>query len=280
MTSEGGVGYGSDSIIFYEVEEGMNVTRSAIGNALLLFLLVAPARADQPFQLINQMTFGVEPAVVKYIEYENKGRIVSVMMMDPSRFDFSVVFANPPMTVGQFHDRLPKVLLTVNGGYWDDKYRPTDLCIADGRIIKAPNTRNRHFGLFSVSREGNVAITDMASVPWSSVDLTGFRHALKSGPHLIRRGRPLAFNAAGAHMRTVMAITDGGNVIFTVSKTGAMTYAEMAAFLMGTGLGVTDAFNLDGGRSAGFVLGRGADRVQKDSWQVADVIQVIEKVEK
>jgi uncharacterized protein YigE (DUF2233 family) len=258
----------------------VSVTRLLICLVFMLFTLSVPALADQRFQLVTQRTYGVEPAAVKYSEYENNDRTVSVMMIDPKQFDFSVVFANPPLTVGQFHDRSPNVLLTVNGGYWDRNYRPTDLCVAEGRIIKAANTRNKHFGLFVVAQDGAVTITDIADVPLSSIDLTGLRHALKSGPHLIRKGQPLKFKANSSHARTVIATNVQGDVLFVVNKAGTMTYSEMTAFLISTGLDITDAFNLDGGRSAGFVLGKGANTVQKDSWEVADVIQVIGKMGK
>lgn len=251
--------------------------RSLVWIVLVLFTLSVPTWGAQRFQLVTQRTFGVEPAVVKYSEYENNGRIVSVMIIDPKHLDFSVLFANAPMTVAQFHDRSPSVLLTVNGGYWDDNYQPTDLCMADGRIIKAANTQNKHFGLFAVTQDGAVTIADVTGVSLSSVDLTGFRHALKSGPHLVLRGQPLTFKAKSSHARTVVAKNVQGDVLFVVNKEGTMTYSEMAAFLVNTGLGITDAFNLDGGRSAGFMLGRGANKVQKDSWEVADVIQVIGK---
>ena len=255
----------------------VSVMRSLVWIFLMLLALSVPTWADQGFQLVTQRTFGVEPAVVKYSEYKNNGRIVSVMIIDPKHLDFSVIFANPPMTVGQFHDRFPSVMLTVNGGYWDDNYQPTDLCVANGRIIKEANTKNRQFGLFAVAQDGAVTIADRAGMPLSSIDLTGFRHALKSGPHLIRKGQPLTFKAKSSYARTVVAKNVQGDVLFVVNKEGTMTYSEMAAFLVNTGLGITDAFNLDGGRSAGFMLGRGTNKVQKDSWKVADVIQVIGK---
>lgn len=251
--------------------------RSAVLSALLLTVLTVPTWSTPCFQVLTQRTFGAAPGIVKYTEYENNGKVVSVMILDPKYCDFSVVYTNPPMSVGQFHERSPHALLTVNGGYWDINYRPTDLCIADGRMIKAPNTRNRHFGLFAVNQDGSVVISDLAGMPVMTSRFSGYRHALKSGPHVIRNGHPLTFKAGSTHMRTVIAKNLQGEVLFVVNRVGAMTYSDMAAFLMNSELGITEAFNLDGGRSSGFVLGRGPGKLEQDSWQVANVIQVAGK---
>jgi len=242
----------------------------------MVLLLISPAitHGDDGIRLLTQRTFGVDPAVVKYSEYSYNGKIVSVIFIDPKSLSFSVSYANPPKKVSEFHDSQPGVLLTLNGGYWDNKHFPTDLCISNGQIIKAVNTQNKHFGLFAVDNNDSVLIDDLEGKPLSTADLGRFKHALKSGPHLVRSGKALTFNASTSYARTVVAKDEKGNVLFIANKTGTMTYQEMATFLLNAGLGVAEAFNLDGGSSTGFALGRGTDLVMKDSVGIADVIQV------
>jgi exopolysaccharide biosynthesis protein len=221
-----------------------------------------------------QKTFGTHPSLLRYYEYEYNGKIVSVIVCDPQFFNFAVTFANPPKSVSQFHNDDGAALFTVNGGYWDYDYRPTDLCIVKGRIIKAENSINSHFGLFAVRRNGELIIHDLKEKPLKKVDINDFLYALKSGPHLLRKGVPVIFKSNSSHTRTIVAKNIQNNVLFVITKFGSMTYSEMINFLIDYGFSITDAFNLDGGSSTGFVIGRGNDSIFGDSSIVANVVQV------
>ena len=242
---------------------------------LLLFILF-PAAAGGSFEprLILQKTFGVHPAVLNYSEYEYKGNTISVVRSDPRFFDFAVAFSNPPKSVGQFHNENRSVLFTLNGGYWDHDYLPTDLCVVEGRVIQPVNAANSHFGLFAVRRSGELVIDDLKTRPLSRVDVDGFRFALKSGPHLLRNGAPVKFKSSSSHARTVVGKDRQNNVLFVITRSGKMTYSEMIRFIMDSELGMAEAFNLDGGASSGFALGRGVDIVLKDTVRIANVIQL------
>jgi exopolysaccharide biosynthesis protein len=242
---------------------------------LLPFILFSGvAWASSEPKLILQETFGVHPAVFNYSEYEYNGNTVSVVRSDPRFFDFAVACAKPPKSVGQFHNENRSALLTLNGGYWDHDYLPTDLCVVEGRVIQPVNAANSHFGLFAVRRSGELVIDDLKTRPLSRVDVDGFRFALKSGPHLLRNGAPVEFKSSSSHARTVLGKDVQNNVLFVITKSGKMTYSEMVNFMIDSGLGITDAFNLDGGASAGFALGRGTDMILRDTVSIANVIQL------
>lgn len=249
---------------------------------ILLFLLIFPAvaRASSKPRLIFQKTFGASSAILKYSEYEYDENIVSVIQSAPRFFNYSVAFANPPKSVSQFHHDNKNALLTLNGGYWDDLYRPTDLCVVEGKIIKSVNTRNSHFGLFAIRRNGELVIDDLKNKPLNKADVSEFLYALKSGPHLIRKGAPVAYKSSRRHARTVVGKNVQNNVLFVITKSGMMSYAEMSEFLLDLGLGITEAFNLDGGSSTGFALGRGTNGISRDTVNIANVIQVMIKMQK
>ena len=252
------------------------MTRFRIASWILLLFILFPVGAggsSEP-RLILQKTFGVHPAVLNYSEYEYNGNTVSVVRSDLRFFDFAVACAKPPKSVGQFHNENRSALLTLNGGYWDHDYLPTDLCVVEGKVIKPVNTANSHFGLFAVSRSGELVIGDLKTKPLSQVDVDDFRYALKSGPHLLRKGAPVEFKSSSSHARTVLGKDVQNNVLFVITKSGKMTYSEMVNFMIDSGLGITDAFNLDGGASAGFALGRGTDIILRDTVSIANVIQL------
>jgi len=228
-------------------------------------------------KLIFQRTFVSHLSVLKYSEYEYNGTIVSVILTDPQFFNFSVAFAHPPKSVSQFHKDNRGALFTLNGGYWDQNHLPTDLCVVEGKIISPVNTRNSHFGLFAVRRNGELIIGDLKEKPLSKMDVNDFLYALKSGPHLVRRGVPVTFKSNSSHARTVICKNNMNHVLFVITKLGTMTYSEITTFLIDSGLGITDAFNLDGGSSTGFALGRGMDRILSDTFMIANVIQATMK---
>ena len=229
-------------------------------------------------KLVFQGIFGVNPSVLLYSEYEYNGKIVSVILSDPQFFNFVVAFANPPKSVSQFHNDNRSAVFTLNGGYWDYNHLPTDLCVVEGKVIQTVNARNSHFGLFAVRRNGELIIGDLKEKPLSKVDVNDFLYALKSGPHLVRKGVPILLKSNSSQARTVVGKTIQNNVLFVITKFGTMTYSEMVNFLIDSGLGITDAFNLDGGASTGFALGRGTDRILKDTLEIANVIQLTVKI--
>lgn len=247
---------------------------------LLLLILPAAARASSKPRLIFQKTFGVHPAILKYSEYAYDENIVSVIHSAPRFFNYAVAFANPPKSVSRFHQDNKNALLTLNGGYWDEHYRPTDLCVVTGKVIKSVNTRNSHFGLFAVRRNGELVIEDLKNKSLSKADVSEFLYALKSGPHLIRKGAPVAYKSSRSHARTVVGKNVQNDVLFVITKSGMMSYAEMSNFLLDSGLGITDAFNLDGGSSTGFALGRGTGGISRDSVNIANAIQVMFRMQK
>jgi len=255
----------------------MTKSRMAAWIILLFFIIPVTSWASDKPKVIFQKKFGVQTAVLNYTEYEYNGKIVSVILSDPRVFNFTVAFANPPKSVSQFHHDNPSALLTVNGGYWDYHYLPTDLCVVEGKVIKEVNTKNSHFGLFAVRRNGELIIFDLKHKRLKKGDVNDFLYALKSGPHLIRKGAPVQFKSDSSHARTVVGKDIRNNVLFVITKSGTMTYSEMISFLMNSGLDVTNAFNLDGGSSTGFALGRGTDRVLRDTSNIANVIQVAMK---
>ncbi len=249
---------------------------------IIFFMIIFPVivSASSKPTLVLQKNYGVHPAVLKYSEYEYRGSIVSVVLSDPKYFHYSIAFANPPKPVSQFHHEHQNALLTINGGYWDYHYLPTDLCIVEGKVIKPVNTKNSHYGLFAIRYNGDVVIDNLKDKPLSKTDLNDFIFALKSGPHLIRNGIPVISKSVSQDARTVICKSRQNQVLFVITKSRMMTYAEMTDFLMNSGFDIIEAFNLDGGSSTGFVLGRGTDRIFRDTVNIADVIQLIMKVQR
>jgi len=211
----------------------------------------------------------------KYTEWKLSDITLVVISIKPNAFKFVVAYSNPPKTVQEFHEAAQGCILTINGGYWDDDYKPTDLCISNGKLIKGINKANGHYGLFAVTKNNRVILRDLHEKSLAEGELNTFQQAIKSGPHVIRNRKPI-FNKSSKtiHQRSIIGRDNQGRIIIVQTRTGRATYDRMAELLSRPELGIVNAFNLDGGPSTGFYLTYKDRVIQKMSWPISSVIQV------
>ena len=207
-------------------------------------------------------------------ELENSVEI-ALFLVPKSRFRFACAYANPPKTVAKFADK-SGATLTVNGGYWDADYNPTDLLIVNGKKIKKINTKNWHYGLFFV-KKGQAGVRDLRSRPIRAKEI--FEHAIKCGPTLVRPGGvKTPTKSTTLHARAAVGRDRKGNLFFALNKRGRMTYGDLSDFLLSKAVKAEYAFNLDGGRSVGYVFVDENGKIkQRRSAAVNSVIQVFNK---
>jgi uncharacterized protein YigE (DUF2233 family) len=145
----------------------------------------------------------------------------------------------------------------VNGGYFDEKYRPTGW-LADRGNELAPRSGRPSGGVLAVAR-GQIYVGPLRQLPFEP------EFALQNGPRLIegdgqlgirsddgkRAARTVACEAAGRlHLIAVVARPHEGPTLFEI----AHLLAEPGAL----GLGCRAALNLDGGPSTGAWLKEGS----------------------
>lgn len=137
----------------------------------------------------------------------------------------------------------------VNGGYFQEDFRPVGLMVAGGRQIHAFERAKLLSGVLAV-RGGRIEIA-RASKFQNPVDV---REAIQCGPMLVEGGQPVAgLNAERSARRTVVA-TDGRGQWALIYMT-SVTLSDAARILTTPGvLGdwvPATALNLDGGSSSG-----------------------------
>lgn len=189
------------------------------------------------------------------IVYEEKalpdGTVLVFLKIDPAKVDFRCFYENPPMTVNQFAEKT-KAPFTVNAGYWDKQYRPTDLLVVQGKTVKTQNTKNSHSGLFFVKGD-KADVRDIRRHPILKSER--FDYAVKCGPTLVLPGGlPKTSKSVSRHARLAVGKDKNGFIIFLLNKTGRMTYEEFTAVLLEPWVNAEFAFNLDGGPSVGYEL--------------------------
>jgi uncharacterized protein YigE (DUF2233 family) len=134
-------------------------------------------------------------------------------------------------------------LIAVNGGFFDEAYRPVGLVVSDG--VRTNPLGPSDSGVFFITG-GRAGI-----VHRRAFQATGVDQAVQSSPRLVVGGLVKRFRPHTAR-RTAVGIDRQGRVIIAVT-TGPCGLAELAQLLSQPesrgGVGCVDALNLDGGPS-------------------------------
>lgn len=145
-------------------------------------------------------------------------------------------------------------LAGVNGGYFDEKFAPIGLRMANGQMI-APLQRARLItGVLVASSRG---VQLMRSREFSR--RAGVTAAVQCGPFLVDLTRPISgLNDSNVARRTFAATTTGNRALVGVCSD--VSLAELSKMLATTSfaedLRIERALNLDGGSSTGFWFAR------------------------
>ena len=147
-----------------------------------------------------------------------------------------------------------KCLAGVNGGYFDEKFTPIGLRIANGQTI-APLQRARLITGVLVASSRGVQIVRSGEFSRRPTVTT----AIQCGPFLVDRGEPIdGLNDSHLARRTFAATTTGDRALFGVCS--SVSLAEFSKVLAITSfaenLRIERALNLDGGSSTGFWFAR------------------------
>jgi phosphodiester glycosidase len=147
-----------------------------------------------------------------------------------------------------------KCVAGVNGGYFDEKFAPIGLRMANGQMI-APLQRARLITGVLVASSRGVQI--VRSREFSR--RPGVAAAIQCGPFLVERGQPIGgLNDSHLARRTFAATTSSSRALVGVCS--EVSLAELAKILATTSLAedlrIERALNLDGGSSTGFWFAR------------------------
>jgi Phosphodiester glycosidase len=170
-----------------------------------------------------------------------------------------------------------KCLAGVNGGYFDEKFAPIGLRMANGQMI-APLQRGRLITGVLVASSRGVQI--VRSREFSQ--RRGVAAAIQCGPFLVDRGQPIGgLNNSRLARRTFAATTTGDRALVGVCS--GVSLAELSKILATTSfaedLRIERAMNLDGGSSTGFWFARenGSEFSIPEQKPVRDFVGIVPK---
>jgi hypothetical protein len=150
--------------------------------------------------------------------------------------------------------RHEKCLAGVNGGYFDEKFAPIGLRIANGQMI-APLQRARLITGVLVASSRGVQIVRSREFSRRA----GANAAIQCGPFLVDRSQPISgLNNSRPARRTFAATTTGNRALVGVCSNVSLAELSrmLATTLFAEDLRIERALNLDGGSSTGFWFAR------------------------
>lgn len=185
-----------------------------------------------------------------------------------------------PEAVGVVEGRGEKVAVVMNGGIFEPGGIPSGLLVQDGKELNPVNRREgegnfflKPNGIFLIGEEG-AAVVKTEEYP---LDGMAARHAIQSGPLLLRKGvvHPVfrAESESRLH-RNGVGVTRKGEVVFVMTDFRGKLFPNLHEFaMMFRHLGCEDALFLDGDLSQ---MRWGGD-LKKESNQLGAMIVVVKE---
>jgi uncharacterized protein YigE (DUF2233 family) len=136
-----------------------------------------------------------------------------------------------------------KALLAINGGFFDNNYKPLGLRIYN-KQQKYPMKHISWWGIFYVKNQKAYLVNMSRFNPKSRIDF-----AIQSGPMLLKNSRipPLK---PGRAERSALGISYDGRVIILITHNIPISTTELAQLMKAAPLNCENAINLDGGSSS------------------------------
>jgi uncharacterized protein YigE (DUF2233 family) len=161
----------------------------------------------------------------------------------------------------------------INGGYFDEAFRTTSLLVSDG--VGAGRSYVGFGGMLGMSSKGVVTLRSLRDHPYSPSEKP--RQAVQSFPMLVIDGAETSLpNDNGRYARRSIVAVDAQSRLLFITVEGGWTLPETATWLVGSGLGITQALNLDGGSSTGMVVQTPTYRRVVDAWNTLPIVVWVE----
>ena len=239
-------------------------TLSTIASLALLFIV--PAHAAPGRKIVDGVTYHV---------IQVPGDSVRIVWKD----DHGAALRTFPAAARFLTGKGARPDTLMNGGIFEPGGIPSGLLIQDGKELN-PMNRNRGEGNFFLQPNGIFLIgsTGAAVIRTDEYPLGGIaiRHAVQSGPLLLRRGKiHPAFNATSTSRlhRNGVGVARNGEVVFAMTDLDSPKFPNLHEFaVLFRTLGCEDALFLDGDLSQM----RSGDDMHKESNQFGSIIAVME----
>lgn len=193
-----------------------------------------------------------------------------IVRIDPSLYKFSIYENRNPLnskTIEQIHNSTGS-LLTFNGGFFTEDFKPTGLLISEGKELRSLSPADLLNGILAIGHDGEIDFFYRVNDGKFPISITpeNYEFAIQNGPALINRQRENLINEDTQKIssRTAIGLDKDNKIVLIVLKQSLLNpdngislyqFSEMIRTSgIFTELGVHSVLNLDGGSSTGLML--------------------------
>lgn len=203
----------------------------------------------------------VKPGLT-YTDLRVNDKDLLIAKIDPKKFKLGI-YQNKDVkkakNIKEIHE-VTHSLLTFNGAYFTEDFKPTGLLISDGQQIRDINNANLTNGILTIDNEGNTQLLNQ------DTQLNNVEFAIQNGPILINAEGNIMIKKDDGNTasRTAIGLDNKGNLILIVLKqnllnaNNAMSLYNFAHMIKDSPqmkiINITSVLNLDGGTSTGLMI--------------------------
>ncbi|MCC7196934.1 phosphodiester glycosidase family protein [Candidatus Peregrinibacteria bacterium] len=188
-----------------------------------------------------------------------------LVKIDPKLFSFHIyqnTSIDTAKTIQEVHTETGAVL-TFNGGFFTEDFKPTGLLLENGEIFRKTSPADLLNGIFSIKNDGTPQLLEQ-DIRINKGNFYTF--AIQNGPVLIDKNGSIKINSDTGKLanRTAMGIDKDGNIVLIVLKLSLLnpdntiSLYEFAQLLKNNDalrpLYLHSVLNLDGGPSTGMMI--------------------------
>ncbi len=193
-----------------------------------------------------------------------------IVRINPRIYEFEIYENHNQVnakTIEQIHKNTES-LLTFNGGFFTEDFKPTGLLISNGKELRSISNAGLLNGILAINKTGGVDFfhqTNSGKFP-ININPQNYYFAIQNGPALIdRQGRILINEDSGKiSSRTAIGVDKNNNLILIILKQSLLNPDNTISLYkfahlihdssIFTDLGVNSVLNLDGGSSTGLMI--------------------------
>lgn len=186
----------------------------------------------------------------KYVtEYDAHRYETIVFRLNNMLYQWDLHYSKTPRRLQAWSDELSASLL-VNGAFFTEAYEPTGYFAVEGSVVSNSPYTQGNIGTVAIS-QGKLKLIESAQIIAEGAE------AFQSFPLLLSKGLPtIEADSEKIARRTILAQNNQGQTFVILFDATPVTLHDAAQVLLGLGLELDWALNLDGGPSSG-VIARG-----------------------
>ncbi len=203
------------------------------------------------------------------VDSEDKTKDLIIVQIDPNLYSFQIE-ENPnkktAKTIEQIHKET-NAALTVNGGFFTEKFKPTGLLISNGKELSSLSNANLVNGIIAITKQGELKFFDTTEFDNDTkINAKEYEFAIQNGPIILDENGNIKTETTSplTASRTAMGIDKNSNIVLIIVKQSlfnidnSLTLDQLAHITKDNPelqkLGIHSLVNLDGGSSTGLMI--------------------------